>query len=221
MKLYQEIIEDFNRYNHDLRKVKIVNSKGATININRLEMGDFYTLSYVFGEYHPILRDLHSGNRDTNDKRVKISTIPFTFIFRKDSLEKAFNISRVQLPSISCYTETNGENKYRETRTEVHMTLEEARHLYNYFLKRFNEIYPELRESKTKSSMDIRDIEQGIPPILEFLSIKNHQGKFHTVPIRYGENKKSIIAEVINLTEDEYSEYSKRKRETLYKKSGS
>ena len=65
--LFNDIEKDYIENNKDLRKVSILDGGGSKISLNSIEIGKDYSLSYVFGKYHPVKRSNHSGNKLKNE----------------------------------------------------------------------------------------------------------------------------------------------------------
>ena len=172
LSLFKDIIEDYEKYN-DLKKVKIIDDGGTSISLDKVRIGKDYTLSYVFGKYHPVLRDIHSGNREAGDRRIKIKSIPFSVTIRKNELEKMFNTNRINLGKVKVEDiKTNhnydrnpniGNNAlFKEKIDEYNISSDIANQIFNYFINEFKSKYPDLDKSKYKGSMSIRDIERSV-----------------------------------------------------------
>jgi hypothetical protein len=227
--LFQDIIEDYEKYN-DLKKVTINDDGGNSISLDEVRIGKYYTLSYVFGKYHPVLRDIHSGNREAGDRRIKITSIPFSITIRKNELEKMFKTNRINIGKVRVEDiKTNhnydrnpnlGNNVlYKEKKDEYNISSDVANQIFNYFINEFKSKYPDLDKSKYKGSMSIRDIEKGVSPVIKYIYVKGKDGEDITVGIRKGDNIEEIKKMVSNMTKAEYDKYYKEKQERLYKPS--
>lgn len=227
--LFNDIKEDYLENEEDLRKVNIIDDGGNKISLDSITIGKYYSLSYVFGKYHPVYRSNHSGNREAGDRRIKIVSIPFSFTIRKNELEKAFNTDRIKLSEVrvnDTKTKYNynrnpniGNNaRFIEDENEYKISSDIANEIFNFFIGEFNKKYPQLSKSKYKGELGVRDIQKGVNPTLKYVSVTSKDGKELTVPINYGENEKELINKVKNMTKEEYDEYDKSKKEELYKK---
>ena len=228
--LFNDIKKDYLENGEDLRKVNIIDGFGNKISLDSVEIGKEYSLSYVFGKYHPLLRSNHSGNKKAGDRRIKITSLPFSFTIRKNELEKAFNTSRIKLPDVKV-TDIKTKHNYNrnpnigknalfiEDKENYKVSSDVANVIFNFFINEIVVKYPQLSKSRYKGEMSIRDIQKGMNPTIKYLHIKSKDGKDITVDIKYGENERDIINMVSNMTEHEYNKYSKSKKEEAYKKS--
>jgi hypothetical protein len=216
-KIYQDVIVDYQKYKN-LKKVKILDDKGSNISFEKIEIGKYYTLSYIFGKYHPVLRDTHSGNVEHGDRRIKLTSIPFSFTIKRNELEQMFNTSRINLGRnvIEDVTTTTLDGRYKENKSRYVISSDMADNFYNFFINEFNVNFPELKTSKYKSSMSIKDIEKGLKPIIEYISVKSKDGKNLTTEIRLGDDENEIRKLISNMTEEEYDRYWKERNNKLY-----
>ena len=224
--LSENIIDDFNKNDKDLRKVRLI-THNKEISFDAIEVGENYTLSYVFGKYHTVKRDLFSANRDNWDRRIKIVKIPFSLTLRKNSLEKAFNTSRVQfgkcrveditaVPNYDRNPNTGNHRLHNEKKDEYYISSDVANKLFNFFLEEYETQYPDLKGIETKSSMDISDIEKGVPVSVKFIHVKSKDGKDLTYQLRKGENETEVRKKLSNMTDKEYEDYWRKRRSELY-----
>lgn len=230
IKLFEDIIKDYYENNNDLKKVKIIDDDKSAISLDKIKIGKNYTLSYVFGKYHPVLRDIHSGNREAGDRRIQINSIPFSITLRKNSLEKIFNTKRINKGRVTVKDVKTNHNYdrnpnignhalYKEKIDEYTISSDIANQIFNFFINEYNKKYPELGESKYKGSMSIRDIEKNINPVIKYIDVKSKDNKNVTVAIRKGDDISEIKNMIKNMTESEYNEYHKKKNKELYKSS--
>jgi hypothetical protein len=222
--LFSEIIKDFKKYDKDLRKVKIINHGGNIFNFSQISIGHSYTLSYVFGKYHPVYRDFHIGNRDNYDRRVKIHNIKFSFTILKNELENFFNTSRLTIPKANIEVEKttpnlDGSKHHRNERKSDKYVISSdlANKLFDYFNNQFDEQYPILKGTKYKGSMEIRDIKKGVNPVVKHNEIVNKYGETIYYSIRFGEDEKIIRNMLYNTRKSDYDVAYKQHNDVLYK----
>lgn len=243
--LFEEIKEDFEKYGRDLKKVKLINDNGSPIKIgDSLDIGMSGSLYYLFGKYHPVTNDPHTDNKKAGNREVKISYVPFSIVFRKNSLEKAFNTSRfnplkinitdtkiINNPEYNPNLSTNllNRNEYptendRKKMVRLNTIVDEykvspdiAGKIMKYFIKEYKLKYPKLNKSKFKGSNQIKDMEDGVQPILKFGSVKSKDDKDVTYSLRYGEDENSKREMISRMTKKEYDEYYKKRNKELYK----
>jgi hypothetical protein len=228
--LFNDIKKDYIENNEDLRKVNILDDGGNKISLNSIEIGKDYSLSYVFGKYHPVKRSNHSGNREAGDRRIKVISIPFSFKIKKNDLEKAFNTSRVKLPEVRV-TDIRTKHNYNrnpnignralfiEDEDKYKISSDVANKIFNFFINEFNLKHPELSKSRYKGEMNLKDIRKGIKPTIKYLNLRSKDGKEITYPLRHGENEKEVVSKIKNMTKKEYEDYYKVEQKKLYKKS--
>lgn len=225
--LIDDIKEDFEKYDKDLRKVKIIDDGGTSISLDNISIGKSYSLSYVFGKYHPVLRDVLSGNRENGDRRIKLSKVPFSFTIRKDELEKAFNTGRINpgrcrvvdtktVPNYDRNPNIGNHRRHNEVVDEYKISSDMSNYIFTYFIDEYDRQYPELKGTRYKSSWDIRDIKKGVPVTTKFITVKNKEGKNLTLELRKGDNEKELRKKVSNMTEEEYDAFYKKKRNEIY-----
>jgi hypothetical protein len=225
--LTQDIIEDFEANNKDLRKVKILDDGGTDISLDKIKIGKSYSFVYVFGKYHPVLRDIHTGNVENGDRRIKLSKVPFSFTIRKNELEKMFNTGRVNtgvcrvsdVKTTPNYDRNPNIGNYRLHNTkkdEYKISSDMANYIFTYFMEQYDTQYPELKGIKSKSSWDIRDIKKGVPVPTKFITVKGKDGDDLTLQLRKGDNEKEIRQKLSNMTKAEYEIYCKQKRDEIY-----
>lgn len=229
IKFFNDILKDFKDNNEDLKKVHIIDDGGSKISFSEIVIGNYYTISYVFGKWHPVKRDIHSGNKEAGDRRIKITSIPTSLTLRKNELEKAFNTDRFQLGKVTVKEELTTNNYERNPATGNHrlyntetkeykISSKLGLKLLNYFKELWEEKYPGVN-SRYKGPMIIREIEKGISPTLRYGYTKSKDGVEVTYAIRKGDNEKDIIKKINNMTREEYDLYYKQENEKLYKKS--
>lgn len=228
LELIEDIELDFLENGEDLRKVNIIdNSIGKEIDFHNIRIGKDYTLSYVFGKYHPIVRNIHSGNREAGDRRVKITAIPFTLILNKNSLEKFFRARRVELGTVRVEDVETKHNYarnpnignhalYIEKEDKYKISGDVANTLLNFFLKRYNKKYPDLKKSTYKGPMNIDRIEKGLKPTMKYISATTKDGKNISVEFKKGADERLLKKMISNMTEEEYDKYWRKKREEEY-----
>lgn len=225
-KLSDLIIEDFEKSGKDLKKVRLMNDK-EKISFDSISIGEDYNLSYVFGSFHSVKRNLFSGNRSNWDRRVKINKIPFSFTIRKNELEKSFNTNRlnfsrcrvedvIAVPNYDRNPKMGNHSLHKDKRDEYYVSSDVANKLFNYFLNEYNNQYPDLKDVRTKSSMDIADIEKGVPVSIKFITVKNKDGEDLVYQLRKGENEDNIRKKIYNMSVAEYKEFSSKKNKDIY-----
>lgn len=244
--LFEEMKEDFEANGRDLRKVHIMDHKGDKIDFSNISIGDDAAITYIFGKYHPVTNNIHSGNQRVGNKEVKISYIPFEITLKKNELEKFFNTGRVNPLKIRVkvrefiknpdYNPNIRDNIYklglketeadRKKMREMHEVEDEfkaspdvAGKILKYFLKEYKEQYPDLTNKKNKGPMDVEDIRRGVAPVVKTFHVMSKDGKSLYVEIRKGDDEKSIRKIVSNMTEKEYDDYWKKNQQRIYKKS--
>jgi hypothetical protein len=234
-KLFDDILKDFEKHN-DLRKVKIIDDGGTSINLHQLRIGEDYNLTYIFGPYHPINGDAHTGNRKAGDRRVIIKSLPFFYTIKRNELEKAFNTNRMKFGS-TWVEEINmkhnwdrdpndPENRHLldEDKDRYKISGDVASKLFKYFIDEFNEKFPELKDGKYKSSMSINTIKRGGKPTLDYVDVFNADGKEVILAIKAGDDKKELEKRIRKMTtaetnklEAERKEQEKKELEPYYK----
>ncbi len=226
VQLFHDISNDFEKYGSDLKKIKIVDRGGTNISLNNLTIGKNYTINYVFGKYHPIKRDVFSSNIEHGDRRVIIDNIPFFIVLKKNELEKAFNTSRIKLTNVTVNDIKNFENldgtqkqRFNEKVDKYNISSDIANQLFDYFIEEFNIQYPDLKSSKYKNSMSIKNIEKGIKPIIKHIEVKGKDGRLLTFDLRLGDNEQEIRKMLSNMTESEYDVFWKKRRKELHEPS--
>jgi hypothetical protein len=136
--LIDDIKEDFLENGEDLRKVSILDDTTSNeISFSKIEIGKSYTLSYVFGKYHPVVRNIYSGNREAGDRRIKIVAIPFSFTISRNSLESLFRANRINLGTVRVTDVSTQHNYQRNPNIGNHALYKEkedkyTRNEYNY-----------------------------------------------------------------------------------------
>lgn len=225
--LIDDIKEDFEKYGKDLRKVKILDDGGTSISLDEISIGKSYSLNYVFGKYHPVLRDVYWGNRENGDRRIKLSKIAFSFVIRKNELEKMFNTGRLN-PGVCRVTDVKTNPNYdrnpnignhalhKEVKDEYKISADMANYIFTYFMDEWDKQYPELKGIRSKSSMDISDIKKGVPVSTKFITVKGKDGDDLTLELRKGDNEKELRQKLSNMTKAEYDVFWKERRDNLY-----
>lgn len=145
-KLIDDVIEDFNNNGKDLRKVHIIDdSEDNEISFSKIEVGKSYSFRYVFGKYHPVKRNLFSGNKENWDRRIKVVKIPFSLTLRKDSLEKFFRTKRLNLG----YSRVEDEVAKKEALEQTEkLIIEKLKANINNSGSHTNEILKHLKKQK-------------------------------------------------------------------------
>ena len=244
--VFDEMKEDFEKYDRDLKKVKIIDDNGSIVKIgSSIDLGRNAKLFYLFGEYHPVNNDHHSGNNKAGNREIIIKFLPFSVVLKKNSLEKAFNTNRVSPlkvnmidkkwvnnpiynPNISGKIKFNEEPTKREREMMVRLKEEEndvrispdiSGRIFKYFLKEFNVQYPKLKKGTIKGSTQIRDIQKDVEPTIKYIHVRNKDGVELTYSLRYGDNENEIRKMLYNMTRDEYDIFWKKRNNDLYKDS--
>lgn len=227
-KLIDDVIEDFNKNGKDLRKVHIIDdSKDNQISFSKIEVGKSYTFGYVFGKYHPVKRNLFSGNKENWDRRIKVVKIPFSLTLRKDPLEKYFRTNRLNLglcrvedevavPNYERNPNIGNHAIHKPRKDEYKVSADKANQLINFFVEEYDKQYPELKGVRNRNSMEISDIQKGVSPGIKFIKVKSKDGKNITYQLRKNEDEKEVIKKLSNMTEAEYEKYWKQRREEIY-----
>lgn len=238
LKLYQEIIDDFNKYNQDLRKVAIINDKGKTITSHEINIGDKATLTYIFGKYHPVSNNIYTANTRAGNRRIKISYIPFSITLKKNELERFFGTKKINKRKIRVIDEKIIDNpeynpniirnlgafdqpsesdrkKYNTIKDEYYVSADVAGKLLKAFIEEYKKQYPDIK-GVYMNSMEISDVEAGIKPTLKHISVMSKDGKWLYMDLREGDDEKSIRNMLKNMTEEEYKKFSKKRDEKLY-----
>lgn len=226
MLLFHDIVNDFEKYGSDLKKVKIIDDGNSTINFTEFVLGKSYTLSYIFGKYHPVKKDHHSGNRENGDRRIKIINFPFSIVFRKNELEKAFDTDRISsmrakvkdVRTIPNYDGTK-PHQFNEKIDEYTISSDIANQLFEFFKEEFEIQYPDLKSSRYKDSMGIKDIEKNVKPTTKFIEVRGKDGNMLTYSLRLGDNEKEVRRMLSNMTKAEYDVYWKARNKELYEPS--
>tara|TARA_R110000772_G_scaffold55_6_gene322 strand:+ start:1217 stop:2140 length:924 start_codon:yes stop_codon:yes gene_type:complete len=176
--LFKEIIEDYEKYDHDLKKVSILDDNNKKISFTEISIGKDYRLQYVFGKFHIVRNSTMSGNNQAGNRHITIMDIPFRITLKKNSLERAFNTNRVNLrrttvkdiktinnPNYNSRSERQGEMHLHDKKEDRYrISYDISNQIFNYFVKEYKDQYPNLKDSNYKSSDSIRDIErQSLP----------------------------------------------------------
>jgi len=227
-KLIDDVIEDFNNNGKDLRKVHIIDdSKDNEISFSKIEVGKSYSFRYVFGKYHPVKRNLFSGNKENWDRRIKVVKIPFSLTLRKDSLEKFFRTNRLNLgycrvedevavPNYERNPNIGNHAIHKPRKEEYKVSADMVNYLFNFFVEEYDKQYPDLKGIRNRNSMEISDIQKGISPAVKFITVKSKDGKDLTYQLRKNEDEKEVKQKLSNMTEAEYEKYWKQRREEIY-----
>jgi len=243
--LFEEIKQDFIKNGKDLRKVSIRNSKDKNkfFDDGKLSIGRFDNLTYLFGKFHYVNNNVYSGNDYPGKRKIEISYTPFEILFKKNSLEKMFNVGRIRPLKITVtdtkiiknpiynpnITRNLGfRNQPTEREREMMVRLKEEKDEYKispdiggkiikYFIDEYNKQYPQLKKSKYKGSMSIDDIERGVPPTVEYIDFFNKYGDEIICDVRYGDDVQKLKKLLYNMTKEESDEYCKNKKNELYK----
>lgn len=227
--LVDDILEDFKKHDKDLKKVSIIDHGDNSINFNEIKIGKQYTLSYVFGKFHPVLRNLSTGNKGDFDRRVKITNVPFFLKIRKNQLERHFRTKRVKLsqtriedtkstPNYSHNPRVKGQEHGWEVKEDRYrVSYDTVLPLFKYFIKEFSNQYPGLKGGKYKGYNSIRDLKHGINPTKKWISVKSKDGKDLSYDLKIGENESDVRKKLSGMTRVEYDDYWKEKQKELYK----
>jgi hypothetical protein len=220
LELEKEIREDFIENNNDLRKVSIIDNGGNKIDWHEIEFGKSYSLTYIFGKYHPIYNNIFTGNERHGNKKVKIYLSNFTITLNKNSIEKAFNTSRINTRKarieIESISKLDGKINRKEDSYKVSYDVVEP--LINDFLEEYNEKYPDLKDSDYKQPMNTDKIKKGIPPSMKWLNFKNKYGEEILWDLQKGENEKEIRKKLYNMKKSEIDQISKNRNKDIYNK---
>lgn len=231
--LIDDIKHDFKENNNDLRKVKIIdntsNNKKIKINFKEIEYGNNYTISYIFGKYHPVTNSNISGNREYWSKRVKIDNIPTSFKIKKDELDKMFNTSRLNIGRTTVYVEHTKPNlnrnpnignnsKYIVDEDRYNVSTKLSSELFKYFIDEYNNKYPDIKLDVYKDELSIKRLEDGIPNITKYKTVKSKDNKFVTVPLYKG-YEDLLINKAKSLNIDDFDIYIKQFKNNIYNKS--
>lgn len=189
--LFNEMIEDFEKYDRDLRKVKVMGND---------------SILYLMGKYDIIKNSPNSGNYDNinGNTRIKIMYFGAELKLKQNELEKMFGVRKgfegakaaieiektVKNPmynpnfkpdykSIMGGLSPTESEMYRPmitTDERFKITYDVARKMIDYFLKEYDVQYPQLKKAKYKNADSIREIEKGNKPGLGFVGVfdKNH-----------------------------------------------
>jgi len=224
--LIDDVIEDFNNNGKDLKKVHI-SIDDNEISFSKIEVGKSYTLSYVFGKYHPVKRNLFYANKEDWDRRIKIVKIPFWLTIKKNYLEKAFGTKRIGLGfcrvedeiAIPNYGRNPNIGKYAvhvPKKVEYEVSADMANYLFNFFVEEYDKQYPELKGIRNKNSNDILDIQSGVSPVVKYITVKSKDGEPLAWPLRKNENEKKIKQKLSNMSLAEYEKYLKQRQDEIY-----
>lgn len=172
VEIYNDMVNDFEENGRDLRKVLIV---------------DNTRMSYIFGEFHPVENSIMSGNiGDNGKKKITVTYVSGELLLKRDELEKAFGVSRglkmskgrIKIeedypnprhdpdfhPNLwgTKLTQTEKERyrRFNHKSEEFKITYDLAKSFINYFIKEYNKQYPELKKSKYKNEMSIRELDK-------------------------------------------------------------
>lgn len=227
--LVDDILEDFKKHDKDLKKVSIIDDGGNSINFNEIRIGKQYTLSYVFGKFHPVLRNLSTGNKGDFDRRVKVTNVPFFLKLKKNQLERYFKAKRIKLsqtriedtkstPNYSHNPKVKGQKHRWEVKEDRYrVSYDIVLPLFKYFVKEFNNQYPDLKDGKFKGYDSIRDLKHGIKPTKKWIHVKSKDGKDLSYDLKVGENERKIRKKLSKMTRSEYDDYWKEKQKKLHK----
>jgi hypothetical protein len=226
--LIDDIKEDFLENGEDLRKVSILDDTTSNeISFSKIEIGKSYTLSYVFGKYHPVVRNIYSGNREAGDRRIKIVAIPFSFTISRNSLESLFRANRINLGTVrvtDVSTQHNYQRNpnignhalYKEKEDKYKISGDVALTIFNFFNNKYKEKYPDLKDSRYKSSLNISRIEKGLSPTLKYIDAKTKDGENVSAELRKGDDERELRKMVSNMTRGEYDKFYKKRGEKEY-----
>jgi hypothetical protein len=240
--LFSEIVEDFKKYDNDLKKI-VIRSNGKKLKFGEsIDIGDSGELIYLFGKFDYITNNPHTGNKEDGYHSIEISYVPFSLILKKNSLEKAFNVKRINPlkitltetkyiknpeynPNISRnlgfhQEPTNSDRKKMirliEKENKFKISPDIAGKLLKYFLKEYNIQYSILKTSKYKGVNSISDIEKGVNPIIKYISVRNKDNDELTLGIRYGEDESKFRKLLYNMSKEEYDLFYKKRNKEIY-----
>ena len=192
--IFEEMKEDFEKYDRDLKKVKIIRDS---------------QLIYIFGKYDIIKNSPNSGNSNNEpifdnvlNKKVKVTYIKPELLLNPNELEKSFGVSRglkFAKGNIKIETITKNPNyrpgfqpKWNEVLSpsekemvrkidrkeeEFKITYDLAKEIFDYFNKEYIKKYPQLKNAQYKNEWGINEIEKGKKPNLGYLHAKDITGK--------------------------------------------
>ena len=209
-KLFDDVLKDYKEF-EDLRKLKIIDKGGSSINIEELTIGDNYDLTYIFGSYHPTYRDAHY-NREIGDRRITIKSFPFTLALKRNYYSRV-NFGRVEVEEIITTEDFDDENillnynnkhvKHDAYEDKYNISSDIAIKLFKFFIEEFDNKYPELKKAKYKGSMGINTIKAGGKPILKYAEVKNLDNKWVTIAIDKDDNENEIKELVSKMSTEE------------------
>ena len=241
--LANEMVEDFEKNGKDLRKVKITSDNKKITISSSINIGESGSLIYIFGRYHPVKNNIHSGNTEAGNRRIETHFTPFSIVLKKNSIEKAFNTSRLNSlkirvkdikvknnidynPNISIGIDNTPSEGDRKRMVRFHKDVEEykvspdiAGKVLKYFIDQYNEQYPDLKDSKYKGPFNISDIDKGVSPIIKYISVFNKNGDSLLLGLRKGESEKEMKSMLKKMTKEEYDIFCKKRDEDIYKSS--
>lgn len=155
-KIIKEIKKDFEKYNRDLRKVKIFAGN---------------SFIYYMGKYHKINNSPGSGNFP-DDRHQKI--IEFHYWDRK-GLEE--NWGRIKIETITPNDDPDTGNSIDRNDESYKISTDIAKKIYDFFNDEYEKQYPQLKNAKYKNHDQIRDLKKGKKPVLGYLHEDDPNGK--------------------------------------------
>lgn len=233
--LFDEIFEDYARYGNNLKKVSILDDNDRKVSFSKIEIGKYYRLTYVFGKFHPVDNNTNRGNDRSGNRKIIITDIPFSLTIKKDSLERAFNTSRIKLRQTTIkdisisnnlrYNPNSDSNdpeirrRFNTKEDEYKISYDVSEQVFKFFIEEFKHQYPDLSKSRYKNSDSISEIERGISPIIKYITVKNKYGKdLPSYRIRKGDDEKELRKKLYNMTEDEFIIFRGERNKEIYKK---
>tara|TARA_R110000772_G_scaffold2410_1_gene8284 strand:- start:11856 stop:12953 length:1098 start_codon:yes stop_codon:yes gene_type:complete len=212
--IIKEIKIDFEKFDKNLLKVKIVNDNGDNIfSNNKLEIGNKGNITYIFGKHHSTNNDIHTANNQEGNRKIEIHYFPF-------SIDKSFDVSKMQIrvketividnPNYDSNSRKQGEmHHYDYIENKFKISPDIANKILKYFIEEYKEQYPELKKSRYLGPMQINNIKRGIKPTIKYLEILTKDGKRIMTSLRSGDNEEEFSKMVSNMTEEEYGLYNK------------
>lgn len=207
--IFEEMKEDFEKYNKDLNKVKII--------------GDS-KLIYIFGKYHVTKNSTQTGNFNDEplfdnvlNKKITVTYIKPELLLNPNSLEKHFGVSkglklakgRMEIdetlknpnynPNFSPkWNEVLSPSEKEMVRMidrreeDFKITYDLAKEIFSYFDKEYIKKYPQLKNAKYKNEWSIKEIENGKKPNLGYLHETDIKGNNITYDYTDIKDKKKI-----------------------------
>lgn len=217
IELFNEIVEDFEKYDKDLRKVSIIDSKEKTIGLDKIRVGNDYTLTYNFGKFHTINNNPTTGNKQHGAKSVKINSVPFIFTLNKNELERTFNVPRIRLRNADVTIETIDrlDGRVNSNYDNYKISYDVADNVFEYFIDEYKEQYPQAVKSRYKKAEIINNIERGDSFIVKYINVNNKDGDKLRWGLHSNENEKEMRKKLYNMTEEEVTKMYKERQSIM------